>query len=189
MKKVFHADREAYRECVAIVKLLLNLNEKYKRLKELAIDDQPSFYREVILFARKLLDARQRIKEFLSRYHKCVRWGVDYKTGEFELEYIGEYRHMRTQPLKINPYLLRELDIPSNIPNVDEVLHETISSIASEEIELLRPKEAAQLLNVSYKTLWRWWREGKIRAIQIGPSKRLRYYKNDLEKFISKSTT
>jgi len=178
---------EAFRECVAIVRLLLNLDEKYKKLRKLAIDDSPTFWKEVGSFARELHEARQRIREFTARYSQHIDLKLDYKNGAFEISYIGQDRRVVTnKPLKINPYLLRELDIPFfDAPNVNEVLHEAILSQASEEIEFLRPKEAAKLLKVSYKTLWRWWKEGKIKAIQIGPSNRLRYCKKDIEKLIS----
>jgi excisionase family DNA binding protein len=179
---------EAFKECVAIVRLLVNLDTKYKKLRKLAIDDPPTFYKEVSSFARELHEARQRIREFTARYSQHIdNLKLDYKNGTFEIKYIGQDGQVETNgPLKINPYLLRELDIPSfDTPNVNEVLHEAILSQASEEIEFLRPKEAAKLLKVSYKTLWRWWKEGKIKAIQIGPSKRLRYYKKDIEKLIS----
>ena len=178
---------EAFKECVAIVRLLVNLDTKYKKLRKLAIDDPPTFYKEVSSFARELHEARQRIREFIARYSQRIDLKLDYKSGTFEIRYIGQDRQVETnKPLKINPYLLRELDIPSfDTPDVNEVLHKTILSRESEEIEFLRPKEAAKLLKVSYKTLWRWWKEGKIKAIQIGPSKRLRYYKKDIEKLIS----
>ena len=178
---------EAFKECVTLVKLLLNFDEKYKKLRKLAIDDPPSFYKEVSSFARELHEARQRIREFITRYGRYIHWKLDYKNGTFEISYTSKDRQLKTnRPLKINPHLLRELDMSSfDAPNVNEVLHEAILSSAGEEIEFLRPKEAAKLLKVSYKTLWRWWKEGKIKAIQIGPSKRLRYYKKDIEKLIS----
>ena len=52
-----------------------------------------------------------------------------------------------------------------------------------EYTSLLTPKEASRMLGVSYKTLWRWWREGKINAIRL-PSGRLRYPKNEIERIL-----
>lgn len=55
----------------------------------------------------------------------------------------------------------------------------------SENIPLLRPGEAARLLAVSPKTLWRWWKEGKISAKQL-PSRRLRYPKDEIDRILRK---
>jgi excisionase family DNA binding protein len=49
---------------------------------------------------------------------------------------------------------------------------------------LLPPKEASRMLGVSYKTLWRWWKEGKIRAVTL-PSGRLRYHKDEIERLLT----
>jgi len=46
------------------------------------------------------------------------------------------------------------------------------------EKKLLTPNEASRMLNVSYKALWRWWKEGKIGAVRL-PSGRLRYFKDE----------
>ena len=57
---------EAFRECVAIVRLLLNLDEKYKKLRKLAIDDSPTFWKEVGSFARGHSRASESTSQALS---------------------------------------------------------------------------------------------------------------------------
>jgi excisionase family DNA binding protein len=54
-----------------------------------------------------------------------------------------------------------------------------------EYASLLRPKEAAKALGVSRKTLWRWWKEGRISAKQL-PSRRLRYPKDEIDRILQK---
>lgn len=57
-------------------------------------------------------------------------------------------------------------------------VHETIKK------ELLRPDEAAQLLNVSRWTIYRWVKQGQIEATKIGRSS-LRIFRHSLEKVIN----
>jgi len=39
-----------------------------------------------------------------------------------------------------------------------------ISQHNNELSSLLPPKETSRMIGFSYKTLWRWWKEGKIRS-------------------------
>jgi len=39
---------EAFKECVAIVRLLVNLDTKYKKLRKLAIDDPQLFIKKLV---------------------------------------------------------------------------------------------------------------------------------------------
>jgi excisionase family DNA binding protein len=50
--------------------------------------------------------------------------------------------------------------------------------------ELLRPDEAAELLNVSRWTIYRWVKQGEIKATKIGRGS-LRIFRNSLEKVIN----
>jgi len=52
-----------------------------------------------------------------------------------------------------------------------------------ESSNLLRPTVAARELGVSYKTLWRWWKEGRITAVRL-PSGRLRYPRDETERIL-----
>lgn len=53
----------------------------------------------------------------------------------------------------------------------------------NDEQKYLSPKEVASLLNVSYLTIYRWIKSGKIKSYQF--SKQHRILKKDLENFIS----
>ncbi|MGQ9461424.1 MAG: helix-turn-helix domain-containing protein [Candidatus Bathyarchaeaceae archaeon] len=194
-----HLDSEGFNECVQIVKSLLKLNRDYEQLRILAIDDAPTFFREAHLFAKNVLEIRQRIENFKTKYGESVSFDFDAKTGAFGVCFSSATRRVSTHPirgennipdyksLRVKPELLRALGFStSQIPNVNDVLQESLRKVKNEEkVELLRPREAAKMVGVSYKTLWRWWKEGKMKAIQL-PSGRLRYYKNELEKYIQK---
>ena len=47
--------------------------------------------------------------------------------------------------------------------------------------ELLRPKDVAKVFGISVKTLWKWQREGIIRAVKL-PTGKLRYPKSEVER-------
>jgi len=49
--------------------------------------------------------------------------------------------------------------------------------------ELIAPKEACRMLDVSASTVRRWAYQGKIRYVRL-PSGRLRYYRSDIEKIL-----
>lgn len=53
--------------------------------------------------------------------------------------------------------------------------------VEREHVSLLQPKEAARALGVSPRTLRRYWKKGKIKAIRL-PSGRLRYPKDEIER-------
>lgn len=54
--------------------------------------------------------------------------------------------------------------------------------------EMLRPDEAARLLNVSRWTVYRWVRTGKLQASKIGPSS-LRIFRHSIEELIARERT
>lgn len=59
---------------------------------------------------------------------------------------------------------------------------ETAKNITKKE--LLRPDEAAELLNVSRWTIYRWIKKGEIKATKIGRGS-LRIFRESLEKVIN----
>lgn len=49
----------------------------------------------------------------------------------------------------------------------------------------VRPKDAARLLGVSERTLWRWTDEGRIRCLRVGGERGAKLYRvSDLEAFL-----
>ncbi|BAB67039.1 helix-turn-helix domain-containing protein [Sulfurisphaera tokodaii] len=56
-----------------------------------------------------------------------------------------------------------------------------VSSLSSRDKELLTPKEACDMLNISYRTLLRWINEGKIKAVKLN-SGRIRIPLEEIEK-------
>ena len=48
------------------------------------------------------------------------------------------------------------------------------------------PKEIAAILNVAHGTVWRWIRDGKLKAARLGGNGTYRVTKEDLEAFMAK---
>ena len=57
----------------------------------------------------------------------------------------------------------------------------------SEALKVYTPAEAAETLKVNPQTLWRWIREGRIRASKLGRVYRIR--QSDLEQFLDDTAT
>ncbi len=56
---------------------------------------------------------------------------------------------------------------------------------APEDLRIIRPKELAELLDVSAMTLWRWGRDGSIpKKIKIGPNVR-GYRRAEIERWLA----
>lgn len=49
--------------------------------------------------------------------------------------------------------------------------------------ELLSPREVCRLLGISYITLWRWIRQGRIRAVKL-PSGRYAIPRSEIERIL-----
>jgi putative resolvase len=47
--------------------------------------------------------------------------------------------------------------------------------------ELLRPREVAKIFGISVKTLWKWQKNGIIKAVRL-PTGKLRYPKSEVER-------
>ena len=96
------------------------------------------------------------------------------------MEYKGKYGE-GYRNVAVNPYLLEELS--QELPNKKSIPTQIQLHKSKPVDKILKPEEAALMLGVSYKTLWRWARKGKIKYIKL-PSGHLRYYKKDIQKFI-----
>ncbi len=57
----------------------------------------------------------------------------------------------------------------------------------SEKLELLTPKEVAEILRVSPRTVQRWVKEGKLRAVRVG--RLWRIPSTALTELLAKNTT
>ena len=177
-----------------IAKLLKILDEEMVNLKLLAVQHKwETFYLKIFDFSRKLYRVRQLIRRFIAIFGVSPIVGVDLIESTISLGFrslsvkAGVIESLGPITLKLNrvllDMLLREIPKPHEI---DRVVSDRIRKAKIwEEEELLRPGEAARILGVSYKTLWRWYREGIISAKQL-PSGHLRYYRSEIEK-ISKA--
>jgi putative resolvase len=47
--------------------------------------------------------------------------------------------------------------------------------------ELLRPRDVVKIFGISVKTLWKWQREGIIKAVKL-PTGKLRYPRSEVER-------
>jgi len=90
---------------------------------------------------------------------------------------------MQNQLLKvINSFILTELsNRGESFLTLTEIFLYLLSTNSAER--LLRPKEACQLLSISYSTLLRWIREGKIRVVMTeGGKYRIPY--SEIKKYL-----
>lgn len=204
-----YAERKGFRQCYKIFKMVIVLKEEYENLRQRALDDRADFDLAVIHFSRLLNRVKRLIREFMVAYATSAILKFDLDSNTLTLGFRGASRSLTIRPLEVHPKLILELleglPKPSEIENmVNKRIHAQIRREEQEillrtelekytlrakrgERELLSPGEASAMLGFSYKTLWRWWREGKIRAVRF-PSGRLRYYRSDIEQMLGKST-
>lgn len=70
---------------------------------------------------------------------------------------------------------------------IKETLETSLPSISLGEDDEMNQREAAKFLSVSESTIIKYKREGKIPYEQIPGSKKIKYYKSQLKKVISKN--
>lgn len=184
-----HSERKVYRYCVEIVRALPELDRLYSDLFSVPFDEA-AFERKLAQFI-SLLDRVKRWISFIIGVHGIcpIEISADGKRALIKVNLrTGHYTYTTYTPLEVHPFIASE---------IMKVIHMTRKlSLRTKKIigryihareDLLSPKEAARLLNVSYKTLWRWWKEGKIRAVRL-PSGRLKYYRAEIEKIVKESS-
>lgn len=169
--------------------MLYTLNNEYYDLMRKASSE--GFDSAVIRFARRLIRAERLIKEFVTSYGESAVLGFDLNRHTITLGFKGTTRNLSIRPIEIHPTLLRELTkrVPAS-SEIERIINQRIEQIdrilnAREEEKLISPHEASKMLGCSYKTLWRWWKQGKIRAVRL-PSGRLRYFKDEIEHILQK---
>lgn len=183
-------------ECTKISKLLLKVDKDYKQLRELADKNAPIFKAGIKLWV-ELAYAKERLEQFKSLYcdssFNVTEVYVDSPSVNIGYTEKGTRVQFRFElPEAIARYMSEGIDIPLLLQinnslamsETSDLFYESLQEFKTEET-LLRPRDAAKMLGVSYKTLWRWWKEKKIRAKRL-PSGRLRYYQTDIEKSLSK---
>lgn len=176
------SEREAYRECVKIVDLIIKLNDDYTSLKKLAAKDSSNFDEEVIRFCRTLVDTKRRIRDFIAKFSPIFESNLE--ESNLKLGFKGSYSHeIKTiKPIKMHPTLLRSLI--ESIPRATDIT----KMVKDQESKLLSPKKASKMLGVSYKTLLKWAKEGKIRAVTL-PTRHHRYPKEEIERILHNKPT
>lgn len=209
MPSTERAEHKAVRQCFKIFKLLSSLNEEYAALRSKALTEPTYFSEAVIQFSKRLIRVKRLIKGFIATHEVSPILDFNLDENTVTLGFRGASRHLiPMKALKIHPTLLREIldgmPKPSEItamvdrrirlivekeeqrlPCLSSKLDRQRPRADQNERELLSPAEASRMLGVSYKTLWRWWKEGKIRAVRL-PSKRLRYYRDEIEQLLHK---
>jgi excisionase family DNA binding protein len=201
-----HFERKAFRQCYKIFKMLMTIEEEYENLKQKALDDRADFDLAVIRFSRMLTRVKRLIKEFIVAYETSAILKFDLDRDTLTLGFKGASRSLTIKPLEFHPKLIRELLEGMPKPSeIERIINKRIRAqtereeqkvlpqvrldkrtlrVTRGERELLSPGEASAMLGFSYKTLWRWWKEGKIEALR-SPSGRLRYYRDDVERLLS----
>jgi len=159
----------AYRD---IVDLKFNLEKGEINLGLKGVSRSLEFYKPIKMHPLLLEDILKDIPKY---------------TSEIELQFAKTKLDIYTSDVLLNK-IMNEIErlIDERIKFLEEnEAWKKLYKSKIQEAELIPPRKASAMLGVSYKTLWRWWKEGKIRAIQT-PSGRLRYYKTDIEKLLGK---
>ena len=184
---MYISERKAYRECVEIVDRLIKLNEDYTSLRVLAVRDSSNFDEEVIRFSGTLGNAKRKIRDFIAKYEVSPIWELNFEESTLKLGFKGLHSHevKTVKPIAMHPTLLKELikGIPRASSITKIVDHRICAQSKEQESNLLSPKEASKMLGVSYKTLWRWAKEGKIHAVRL-PTRHHRYPKEEIERIL-----
>jgi excisionase family DNA binding protein len=123
---------------------------------------------------------------------------IERKATELYLEATGKLPPdeafcctLKTQPKKPwsekSYWAIARKIIDGKIQEEDEIFTKPSKS---EKRQLLSPKEASRMTGFSTRTLWKWAKEGKIKARRFPTGKRvrLRYYRNDIEKLLGQTT-
>ena len=200
MSRVAEYDWEAWededRACHESSKLFRFFNKadaRYHRLELIATNEElDQELRKVAEHEQsEILDeVKNKIIKFLQKYGKSPVLDVDPETRTILWGFRGELCQVMNK-IKTRSNLLKHIQqaIPRLLRGVAlETLAEAIKPHreAKARGELLSPKEAARMLGVNYRTLWRWAKkEGKIRYIEL-PSGRLRYYREEIESILKK---
>lgn len=146
------------------------------------------FEAAIIRFSRMLSRLKRLIRELITTYGDFVTLEFNLNEGTIALGFRRTSRTFTLKPMKVRPTLLRELLEGMPKPSeIDRMVNRRIRLMMEEERQkerrLLSPADASRMLGIPPKTLWRWWKEGRIRAIRL-PSGRLRYYRDDVEQLL-----
>lgn len=145
--------------------------------------DSSNFDEEVIRFSRILCLAKRRIRELAVKYQ--VTPILNFEENTLKLDYRGSRYTYESEPIAMHPTLLEELrkGMLRTSSITDVVDRRARAQLEEQKSSLLLPREASKMLGVSYKTLWRWWKEGKIQAVRL-PTRRLRYPREEIERIL-----
>jgi len=173
--------------------MIIDLDERLRRLLTYSVEDQSLFEASIIDFAKKLFNVKRKIWRFITRWDVSPI-EVDIHKGTIrilfdKLDFKGLSMSGQTKPVKVHPLLIRE--IFDNVGRAEKKML-TMADLVRKRIremdQKLSPGEASRILGVSPKTLWRWWKEGRIKAIRL-PSGRLRYPKDEIERILQTRET
>jgi excisionase family DNA binding protein len=179
-------DHQAVHHALQLSSVLERLNKDYESwIHSLCCRKNPYEVRKArIKYEKNLNIFKNLIRDFKIKY-KIFPISIDYgerpEEGAIIFRYDGRFGST-DRKVAVNPYLLEELN--GELSKLINDIERSLGSIHEDESgELLKPNEAAALLGVSYKTLWRWAKKGRIRYVEL-PSGRLRYYKNDVQRIL-----
>jgi predicted DNA-binding transcriptional regulator AlpA len=177
----YQRNHKAIHESLKISENLKKLNKKYENWLSFVVNKKNSHdtERKRLSYKSSLKKFKDRIKEFILRYGEDAILAMDYAEKTITFGYKGKHGKAHRKIVSINPYLMEELNSELTWKkDLENILNTNQSKISDEEI--LRPSEAAQMLGVSYKTLWRWANKEQVKHIKL-PSGRFRYYRSDIE--------
>jgi excisionase family DNA binding protein len=175
--KLSNKEHEAYDRCLKLLTHIEWVNTALSELSKTSSIGYEKFEGALMDFLEGMFKVRDEISYYCTRYGKSAKIELDLNGSNIALGYDGEFYRASLRRIKIAPALSKFIDdLLQKVKTNNRRVH------AQDDMERawLKPKEAAKMLGVSYRTLWRWWKEGKINALQL-PSGHLRYYKNEIE--------
>ncbi len=170
-----------------MAKMLYELDGLYDDLLKSASNEPAEFERKLLDFISLVNRVKKKIELFSMVYSvgPIIDIASDPSDERNALVKVGlkmrRYKY-ESKPIKVRQFIVAEI-LPLTEAHLksEDVIKAAVSRASKRE--LISPGEAARSLNVSYKTLWRWWKEGKIKAVRL-PSGRLRYYRHEVEKLM-----
>ena len=136
--------------------MIIDLDERFRRLLACSVEDQSMFEASVIDFAKKLFSVKRKIWQFIAKWDVSPI-EVDFHKGTIrilfdKLDFKGLSMSGQTKPIKVHSLLIREIFY--NVGRAEKRML-TVADLVRKRIremdQKLSPGEASRILGVSPK--------------------------------------